>query len=454
MKISTHITAALLALGIVSQVSADPVVYLTGSTAFRSTVEATLANNSGTNAGGLFDAGSVTMETWGNANPASANYMIFHGTINGSPIYVNCAWSGSEAGIASACNTTLTNVDRNGNPLALAGSPEVWVDVSNAAVDLTAPPGITNTANPSSSIEENGGVPFHGADLAQADTSQAVSWTPYKAGTQTALKSYGVEAVVTFVWTKNVQTVASNEWLDMTNVTLPQIDVMLANGVEPAGFFSGNTNDNDFTVYLVGRNLGSGTRMNELSDSLYGGHNPVQQYSIGYGCGDPGDPAQENALILTNEANNGYESGSGVAKALANTGSCQQPDPFNGGKGWFAIGMVGPADALNTGNYGGEPTNNWLTVDGVPESNAAIENGPYYFWGHENLYGKFGITNPQDDVGNRLLKEIKATMALPAFHYGLNPGDHDPGILGQYMNVGKSSDTAFPTPGNTGNGYP
>jgi len=454
MKIIPQISAALLALGIVSQAGADQVVYLTGSTAFRSTVEATLANNSGTNSGGLFDAGTVTMETWGNSSASGANYMIFHGTVNGTPVYVNCAWSGSEAGIASACNTTLTNLDRNNNPIPLAGSPEIWVDVSNAAVNLTAPPGTIISTNPPASIEENGGVPSHGSDLAQADTSQAISWTPFKSGTQTALKDYGVEAAVTFVWTRNHQTSPTHEWLNCSNVTLPQLVVLLGDGVEPASFFSGNTNDSDFTVYLVGRNLGSGTRMNELADSTFGAHNPVQQFSIGYGIEET---PHQNSLILTNEGDNGYESGGDVAKALAivtPTGSCQQADPFNGGTGWFALGMVSPSDALNTGNFGGEPTSDWVTVDGVSESNASIENGSYYFWGHEHLYGKFGITGTQDNVGSRLYKAVKATMGLPAFHYGQNPGDHDPGILGQYMNVGKASDTAFPTPGNVGNGYP
>ncbi len=51
----------------------------------------------------------------------------------------------------------------------------------------------------------------------------------------------------------------------------------------PANFIDGNANDATTTVYLVGRNLGSGTRMNMLGDSAYGGHRGVQQYSIGYG---------------------------------------------------------------------------------------------------------------------------------------------------------------------------
>src|SRR5690348_9041267 len=113
MKISTQLTAALLAMGLVSQALAtDPVVYLTGSTAFRSSVFLALADNNG-DAGALFDAGSVTFGTWGNGSAGGANYMVFHGTIGGAGVYVDCAWSGSEAGIASACNSTLQNIRRD-----------------------------------------------------------------------------------------------------------------------------------------------------------------------------------------------------------------------------------------------------------------------------------------------------------------------------------------------------
>ncbi len=84
-----------------------------------------------------------------------------------------------------------------------------------------------------------------------------------------------------------------------------------------------------------------------------------------------------NCLILTNEGNGGYESGGDVAKALGvitPTGSCQQAVPFNGGVNWFAIGYEGPSDALNTGNFGGEPTNCWMTwADGFCPATAALK---------------------------------------------------------------------------------
>ncbi len=448
MKISTKITAALLAMGMVSQLkAADPVVYLTGSTAFRSTIELALKNNSGPSSGGVFDSGSVTYETWGNSAEGSANYMVFHGTISGSPVYINCAWSGSEAGIASACNTTLGNTDRNGNPITLNGSPETWVNATNATLTLTYP-GTVVTASPSGSILESSS---HGADLAQADTSQTVSWTPYVAGTQTALKDYGTEGVVTFTMSRNVQPNPSNEWVHCSNITLPQLNILFSAGAVPAGFISGNTNDNDFVVYLVGRNKGSGTRMNMLGDSLYGTHTTVHQFSIGYGI-EATEPQNVDTLWLTNEANGGYESGGGVAKALADTGtstttgSCQQADPFNGGVGWFAIGYLSPSDALSTGNAGAfdyPRTNYWVTVDGVLSSNGAIENGAWWYWGHEHLYGKYQISGIQDTVGTALFNGASQTLISQGF--GTNPAGHDAGIPYALMNVSKGSDTSFPS---------
>jgi len=454
MKISKKITAALLALGLISQAkAADPVVYLTGSSAFRSTIEACLADNSGdTNA--IFAAGSVTYETWGNAAAGSASYMVFHGTNNGTGVYINCAWSGSEAGIASACNTTLANTDRNGHSLALSGSPETWVNATNSSLTLTAS-GVVNSGSPAAGIMETSS---HGADLTQADTSQAVSWTPFVAATSTALKDYGSEGVVTFTWEKNIQPAPSNEWTHVTNITLPQINTLLSVGSCPAGFITGNAADDDFEIYLVGRNLGSGTRMNVEATSTYGAHKTVHQYSIGYGCGDPGDPAQEpTVLVLTNEANNGYESGGSVAKALNDTGhsttsgSCQQADPngvANGTVGWFALGYIAPSDALSTGNADVVPpsTNNWVTVDGALSDDGNIENGSWWLWGHEHLYGKYQISGVQDTIGNSIFTAVSNYLLA---NYGSVAGAHDPGLPYALMNVvkgvGNTSDTAFPS---------
>ncbi len=241
MKISTQITAALVAMGIVSQAMAtDPVVYLTGSSAFRSTVFASLSDNTGTS-NAVFQAGTLTYGTWGNSSAGSANYMVFHGTLtNGQPVYIDCAWSGSEAGIASACNATLKNTDRSGNHPNLAGSPETWVDYTTATLSSggnvqSGSPGANGSLANGAQLEAGS----HGADLAQADTSQTVSWTPATNNTPTDLKDYGSEGVVTFTMSRNVNPAPSQDWLDCSNITLPQIitiwpTVMRRPGSSPA----------------------------------------------------------------------------------------------------------------------------------------------------------------------------------------------------------------------------
>jgi hypothetical protein len=462
MKNIPTITAALAALGLVSQAMAQnpaaPVIYFTGSTAFRSTIFNSLkdANNDG---GNIFVPGTVSYGTWGNSSAGSANYMVFYGEekTTSTFIYLNCAWSGSEAGIASACGATLVNTRRDNTTTTLNGSPETWVDVTNATLTTA---GNVQSGNPGSGVLANG-AEFEPssrqfADLAQADTSQAVSWTPNKGSGATDLQDFGSEGVVTFTMSKNVNPNPTADWLETTNITLPQLNTLTAAGSIQAYFLTGDTQTLMY-AYLVGRNLGSGTRMNYLSDSTYGGQNAVIQNSIGYGV-DNRDPAQApGTLILQNEGDNGYESGGGVAKALADTGgsttagSCQQTDPINGGTGWFAIGYLGPSDALSTGNNGGQGlypnTNNWVTVDGVPSNNRMIENGPWWFWGHEHLYGRNGISGIQDTVGSNIFNSVSQEIVNLGFGTNLNANGHDAAIPYSLMNSVKSSDTAFPAPG-------
>ncbi len=411
MKANQVLTAALVALGFVSVASADNVVYLTGSTAFRGTVYNALHTP-----GTVFD-GAVTEAEFGSSQ-SGANYMLFHGNINGTATYINCAWSGSEAGIASASNVTI---DNDGSPLA--GSPETWLKADGSI----AMSGLLGSAPTGSQLEASS----HGADLSMADTSQAVSLTPRVANTSTDLKDYGVVGVVTFTWAKNINSSPSAEWNSMTNLTIPQINVLLSQGFQQAAFFTGIASQTQNNVYLVGRNKGSGTRANQLADSGYGTTRTVQQFSIGGGV----STAANGTLTLAYEADNGYESGGGVAGALAINGSCGQADPFfPSNPGWFAIGMLGINDAVSKSLP-------FLTVEGVLESDGAIEEGQYAFWGHEHLFGKHNVSGFQDTVGGKLFTGVQTALGTS----GSVPSAHSPGIALQYMHADKSSDVAFPT---------
>jgi hypothetical protein len=416
MKLKTTIPAVLLALGIVIPAHAQNVVYLTGSTAFRSTVY-----NALNTPGVVFDAGStITLAARGGGSVSGANYMLFLGPINGTETYVNCAWSGSEAGIASVSNVTI---DNDGEPLA--GSPQTWLkaDGSVAAGWLSA--------NPAAAEKETS---TRQGDLAMADTSQGVSLTPRVPNTQTDLKDYGTVGIVTFTWVKNINSNPSEEWSALKNLTLPQVQVLLSQGSVPVAFFTGIASQTNTYVYLVGRNKGSGTRANALADHGYGTTRTVQQFSIGGGVSTP----TTNVLQLAYEGNNGYESGGGVAAALAIDGSCQQTDPFHtGDTGWIAVGYLGTSDALSHGLT----TNQWLTADGIMASNGPITEGQYYFWGNEHLYGKRNISGFQDTVGQKLLAGVKTVIGTS----GSDPAGNSPGIAVDAMHAEKVSDTAFPT---------
>src|SRR5579859_6761897 len=267
----TLIASALLAAGIISQANAANVVYLTGSTAYRSQVFASL-NTFG--AGGVWDAAPAITTYLGSGTPpdSGATYMLFHGTINTVDTYVDCLWSGSEAGLACVASATPSQTLNDGGPLANVPcfflTPDSSVNSgagSTSAPQQTAGNGITNTSATR-------------ANLAFADTSQRVSLTKTPSLTPIGSAS-GIVGIVPFTWVKNQQTFPTPSWYsNLVNLTHEQLQVQLAIP-QVVGFFTGNNADTNNYVYTVGRNKGSGTRVNTLADAGYGTGVPVDQFS-------------------------------------------------------------------------------------------------------------------------------------------------------------------------------
>src|SRR6202040_2906818 len=103
MKTNSSLLAIGLGLASAGLASAQThYVYMTGSTAARNAVYATLSTTA------VFDA-VPTITTQGNATPAKANYMTFVGNIGGLPFSVKCDWSGSEAGVNDIANGLSEN---------------------------------------------------------------------------------------------------------------------------------------------------------------------------------------------------------------------------------------------------------------------------------------------------------------------------------------------------------
>lgn len=423
------LTSALIAAGIITQANAANVVYLTGSTAFRAQVFTALGTSG---AGGIWDS-APSITTYGKTSPPAngATWMLFHGNIAGVETYVDCYWNGSEAGIADVASATPSQTLNDGGPLA--GVPAYYL-----VPDISVNPAPGSANAPSSS--QTNSTPTR-ADLSFADTSQAVSLTRTPSLTPIGSAS-GIVGIVPFTWVKNQQNAAAPSWWsNLVNVTHEQLQVQLAIP-QVVGFFTGNNTDTNNYVYTIGRNKGSGTRVNTLADTGYGVGVPVDQFSIG------GFPASDGSTLSLHDmfdwgtpagSDEGYEGGGDVSKALSIKGSVTQVDPINGPTGWMAIGYLGVGDALANGNG---PTVNWLTLNGVAESNGAIENGAYTFWGHEHLYGQPGlsVTSPAYNVGTNLVAVLATKLG------GSNPAANDGGIATKYMHCdkGNGSDTGIP----------
>jgi hypothetical protein len=414
MSIKTPLIAALVAAGFICQASAANVVYLTGSTAFRSTMFNAL-NTPGT----VFDAGTVTRATRSGSTTNNSSYMLFFGKISGTDTYIDCYWNGSEAGIACAANVSVLN-----DGLPLAGNPAIWLK-ADGSVPMTD----TGSTGPTSSeLETNS----HGADLACADSSQAVSLTPFVAGTSTALKDYGVMGIIAFTWAKNVNSSPNAAWSNLKNITTYQMQALLA-APQHAALLTGVATDTNY-VYVVGRNKGSGTRVNVLADASYGITTAVNQFSIGGGV----STSTSGTLSLLAENDNGYESGGGVATALGIDGSCGQTDPYHSTyPGWLAVGYLSCSDAIT---HGLTVANNWLTENGVPESDGAVIEGQYSYWGNEHIFGKYLISGYQDTVGSKIFNGMVTLLNTTAPSLTA----HDAPIGTTWMHCTKPSDTSYP----------
>ncbi len=356
MKINKSILAAMLALGIAGIASADD-IYITGSTAMRSTVYTAL------NTVNVVFTNSVTFAgdfAGGAGHPEKDNYMNFTGTIvgNGATVTtIHCHWSGSEAGVLDACSNSVAQTETF-MPASVTG-------------DVTSN---TNTL-----------VSGFNVDLGFADNSQSFSRTksPSLTGTQIG--------IVTFEWVRNNGLWSAGSSSGLTNITDANIQAVLSGGCRLADF-TGNTNDTSF-VYAMGRDNLSGTRVNTYGDSGYGIFTAASQIEV---------DNSGNMIDLTGggvyKGDYGYSSGGTLAGQMGKN-TTGTTDQINGGTGFSVVAYFGISDANTAlGNAGTAA----LTYDGVPFSRNAVLSGQYPFWGYEYVYKGVSITTSGVAAYNRL----------------------------------------------------
>jgi len=472
MKLLKTLTVAALAAASVGTASAQTIIHVAGSTAFRTgTSIAIIDTLAGTTAAGGTGAGSV-FAAYSDTSIAGAGKQIFaNGTLPGNStgaggaatIIIEATWTGSLAGVvdltagASAAafldetNSTIqtavnsgavnTTTDLGGTMLAASpathsGTVELALSDSNKA---TIAKELAN-ANQTGTIGSFSPV----SGLATALATACGGSTVVDAGTTGFAKDVGVVAVVPFEWVLGFITTPS--YTAPTNISQQTARQLLTSGfVQQALFTGGNTTaDLQNYFYLEGRNEDSGTRIGALSESQFGvTANPVQ-FQVGDDASTlspalpfpAGTPLNTEPLInWSNAGHSGYASGGNVAAALeiANNGSTvtfsSGKPTKNTGASYF-LGYLGVTDATKATTGNNHAT--VLTYNGVAYSPGAVQNGSYTFWTYEHAYRLSSVSGTTLTTVNAIADNLYFTDADATYSTSTGVG-HAEQLDGTYV---------------------
>lgn len=356
---NTSATLALLGLALAGTAPAAPIIVkITGSTAFRSAIHASIAS--------LMPDGGTVPETVAfsptSSNLAGATQANFHGTIDGVEVLIKCSWNGSVEGVEGLTNPTELAINFLGD--AVYGTANSAAGGTGVAAGTTV------------------GVP----DIGLSDVFQ------------TSTRFTSPELIDNQVGVIPFQFVAGNGApANLTNISPSVAQLLYGAGKLPLALFTGDAGDHTKAVYAMGRNNVSGTRLTALAEIGLGSLSTVSQWS--YGDTDGVGPLG-NTYSSVNDG--GYTSGgnTGVAGAL------KLPTTATSG---FNIAYLGVADAANAIG-GGAKALNW---NGVAYSATAVREGSYTFWGYEHLFHKDDLETTAPEafaVAQALIGAIPANL--------------------------------------------
>jgi hypothetical protein len=216
----------------------------------------------------------------------------------------------------------------------------------------------------------------------------------------------GIVGVVSFNWigSKNITA---------TNITANFANQLLASGTVPLALLTGSSADKTNGVYLVGRNIDSGTRLTTLAETGFGTKSTVYQYKYNSAASIQPYPIEViDGISSSTLGNSGYSSGGTLAGLMTNVlaaGSSLATDTngttsaYTGSN--FLVGYAGTSDA------NGQTANGLVkfSYDGVASSTNAIAQGQYTFWGYEHLYVSASASTAAKAVATGLGAGILAT---------------------------------------------
>ena len=362
------LTVGLLAAALPGMASAQTILHISGSTAFRSPVDAAIVNYLNSS-----NTPNKAKAAWSGSNVIKNNIGIYADgsvTFSGSTFtgtaktIILTNWTGSLAGVVDlvAQNSSLLFLDPanatvetalNGDTITVTGTAitDTGTSVSTTGTTKAAATDVAMSDSFQSSVAsalssaaltgQPGTVtvsPQTGAGLSSlvknAPLAEAGSASPIVGGGTGA----GYLGIVPFEWVLGNITGTGNETaIPFTNITLQTADFLINKGFAPFTMFSAfNTastaNDPTKFVYLVGRNEDSGTRIDAFAEPLLGFIANPQQYRLAFTGG-------------------------------SNTANVPAPTDYTqiGGSGGLVTGMQAwPSNAtLNT-----EPSINWSAAGG------------------------------------------------------------------------------------------
>ena len=366
MKLKNTLIPGLAALCLAANASADVVIHITGSSAFRGATHNAILNILNTSGRTYGYTGSTL---------SGASQAIFKGTTKngGASVTIKTSFSGSIAGLQTVDQGLNVNFLADNATTSAGGTASLATGTSASVPEIALSDVYASSA------------PFETPNLVEAGASPV--------------------GVIPFKWVASCDAPAG-----LSNMT-PQIaQALFPTGSTKLATFTGSSADEAVNVYALGRDFDSGTRATAFAETGVGNSNPVKQYSPTASGGKVTSQAFWSSYTLLGYSvatgNGGYSSGGTLADMLRNhttgTGTI--------GGHYVTYLSTGDANRAITGsgssNTGASYANaKELTYNGVAYSATAVQEGSYTFWGYEHLSyntADSGIATVAEDLATQI----------------------------------------------------
>jgi hypothetical protein len=341
---------AMLGLAAHSTLSAQTVVNMCGSSAGRaSTHQAILA---------ILDGETFAFS--GNADVNLASRAIYKGNLgSGGPLVtIRTNYGGSANGVSGvtggsgASNQSYINV---GNTTSGAGT-------------YLNPPAIGNDTI----VAGNAANHIAFSDVFQGSTN-------FKSPT---LDDANV-LVLPFAWMKSQGAPAA-----LNNMTSQQARILLTSGIAPLSAWTGVDTDSTTSIYSMGRNNDSGTRITTFAETGHGINTLCNHWAF---TSTGTEPAAVN-VTLTTVGNAPGTSGANCATALGGT-------VVGGG---FIVAYIGLGDGDTADANGAD----YIPYNGVPYTADNVYQGYYTLWSYLHQFKRTSLAGVELQVYNALKAEL------------------------------------------------